>query len=86
MPLISISIVCGVKTLHPFVIVSCDDSATLLSVQELVCAMGLSPPVQVSNSFCMQNTLDQGSVRWLDRPPTPPRRMFPSYPPNRTNS
>ena len=36
MPLISISIVCGVKTLNPFVIVSCDDSATLLSVQETV--------------------------------------------------
>ena len=30
MPLISISIVCGVKTLRHFSIVSCDDSATLL--------------------------------------------------------
>ena len=36
-PLICISIVCGVKTLRPFGIVFCDGSATLLSVHEWVC-------------------------------------------------
>ena len=39
MPLISISIVCGVKTLRPFGIVSCEGSATL---QESVCNGTLS--------------------------------------------
>ena len=42
MPLIFISIVCGVKTLRPFGIVSCDGSATLLSVQESECDGTLS--------------------------------------------